>query len=212
MESCFVEMQAPVLAMVLAATCGGCSGGSTSNPPTWKPTLNAQLRSSASDALASVAATSPLIPPMPDAASTASTTGLGAVAAPLALSVRTQPWAVCAISANNASTDPVHTATAVADGDGELRFFAPPSDWGTRLTLQCSLGGTSQPTVLVDTSDSSTFTPKLQSDLEPELLGIRPALTGDLSSVSNDNLLRGGYPPRPDPVTAPQQYAKWASV
>jgi hypothetical protein len=38
---------------------------------------------------------------------------------------------------------------------------------------------------------------------------VRPALTGDLSAASNEELIAKGYPPRPDPVRSPTQYARW---
>ena len=40
-------------------------------------------------------------------------------------------------------------------------------------------------------------------------MGVRAALTGDLTAISPDALSTGGYPPRPDPTGTPDYYAEW---
>jgi hypothetical protein len=127
-----------------------------------------------------------------------------------AVAIRVRPWTTCTISPEGASGDQTRTATVSADADGELRFFRPSDEWGTRLALQCSADGASQAPIQVDLNDASTFTPKSFSDLQPRFVRTRPALTGDLTSMSAADLLQQGYPPRPDAVKSPQRYAIWA--
>ncbi|MGH7435882.1 MAG: hypothetical protein ACRENE_09430 [Polyangiaceae bacterium] len=62
----------------------------------------------------------------------------------------------------------------------------------------------------MDLNDSSTFKREAASDLQARRTAVRPALTGDLSALSQTDLLQRGYPPRPDPVKNAQEYADWA--
>jgi hypothetical protein len=107
------------------------------------------------------------------------------------------------------SNDPTRNAAVYADSTGEVRFYEPPQNWGTVLTLECTLNGDPKGTYLVDLNDSSTFKGESKSELQPHVVGSRPALTGDLSTISPGQLQQQGYPPRPDPVSTPTQYAHW---
>jgi hypothetical protein len=49
---------------------------------------------------------------------------------------------------------------------------------------------------------------QMPSDLAKQ----RPPLTGDPSLISQEELVRLGYPPRPDPVTSPAEYADWLTA
>jgi hypothetical protein len=121
------------------------------------------------------------------------------------------PWTQCTAYPEGVSDDPARTDSIFAGTDGELRFYPPPPSWGTTLTLACALNGGTQTTYLVDLNDPTTFTQKSQFDLAPNVVGVRPPLTGDLTAVLPADLLKGLYPARPDPVRAPQRYAQWIS-
>jgi hypothetical protein len=129
---------------------------------------------------------------------------------PSAVAVLMAPSTACTIHPEGV-TDPKRTRTLHAGADGEVRFSRPPQDqaWGTRLALDCSPNGSAQETRLVDLDDSSTFKAESQADLEPHIVGTRPALTGDLSAFALQDLLQHGYPPRPDVAQKPKEYAQW---
>jgi hypothetical protein len=124
-------------------------------------------------------------------------------------SVKTQPFAPCYIYPEGAGNDPTRTEFIGASSDGFVRFYPPPAAWGVKLTLNCKVNGQTV-TYQIDLNDSSTFT--READLvgdEPPAVTQRPALTGDLLKPSNAELLRGMYPPRPDPSVDSERYARW---
>ncbi len=133
----------------------------------------------------------PAITPTTATASVSVTRNVG-VAQGLAASDYT--WAVgialpCTLE--GASNDPIRVGEIHAGTDGEARFFPPPGTWGTRLALDCTLEASSQGHYHVDLNDSSTFKKLGSSDLAPHPTGfIRPPLTGDLSAISINDLLR----------------------
>jgi len=195
--------------LMFAACSSGCSNGDTGNPPAIQQTERVTSVSSSQDLRDVLAATGPSLP-TPDAGTTVVAAPTGSTASPFAVALEMQPSTRCSIFPEGSANDPAHNATVFADGNGELRFFTPPSDWGTRITLQCDLTGTSQQAILVDLNDNSTFVAKSRADLEPQFIGTRPALTGDLSSIPLPDLIQQGYPPRPDPANSPDRYAIWA--
>lgn len=122
------------------------------------------------------------------------------------------PGIQCSVSPEGTTgrSDPTHTSIVVADATGQIRFFPPAADWGTKLSLACGSNGTSgQVNMSVDLNDNTTFQPETVSEITPQFLRTRPPLTGDLTSLSEADLLTEGYPPRPDPANAPAQYATW---
>ena len=129
-----------------------------------------------------------------------------------AIAIPLPPLTQCTIYPEGDSGDAAHTNIVSAGAAGEVRFYPPSEDWGTRLSLSCTLNGGAQGTYLVDLNDRSTFKRESQADLQPRGTGTRPALTGDLSALSLINLLQQGYPPRPDPVKNPKLYADWAKA
>lgn len=58
----------------------------------------------------------------------------------------------------------------------------------------------------VDLNDESTF---VRDSFKRRVIGTREALTADNLAISEDELVRRGYPARPDPAAAPDLYAKW---
>jgi hypothetical protein len=130
-----------------------------------------------------------------------------------AASVNLPPGTTCTVYPEGISNDPTLTDSIVAGADGEVRFYAPPQAWGTRLTLDCNLNGRSQGQHLVDLNDSSTFKRELTSDLAAAIKAkgkTIPALTGDLTSLSPADFVQRGYPPPPDRATQSQRYNQWA--
>jgi hypothetical protein len=134
---------------------------------------------------------------------------LGAHDVPYAFAVPMPSSSRCVIHPEGITDDSTRSDTVYAGADGEIRFRQPPEAWGTRLTLECTLDGGQRTNAVVDLNDSSTFKSESRSDLEPRVMGVRPALTGDLSTVSRDELRQLGYPPRPDPQKNPEKYAAW---
>ena len=113
---------------------------------------------------------------------------------------------------SGSSNDPTRTdITAAAGADGEIRFYRPPPNWGNKLTLDCSLNGSSQGQYFVDLNDPSTFARESLSDLAAAVTvrGKTSALTGNLSALSPIDLLQQGYPPPPNSGTQPELYNQW---
>lgn len=182
----------PVLPVVAIAILSACSGADPRTESVEQGQTASLVAASAPHLLANAGAAS------------ASTDSTWAAAIPMA------PWTQCRVSPDGASSDDIPTDVIQAGADGEARFSPPPSSWGTKLILKCSLNG-SPSQYVVDLNDSSTFKRESGSDLDPRPNGMRPALTGDLSAPSQDELLQQGYPPRPDPATSPQEYAAWVA-
>jgi hypothetical protein len=192
MNNAIVGRALPRLPLATTILCMACSGGADDRSggpvsPAPEPVQRAQsaLSSSAGGGAAS-----------------ASTNSTWAAAISMA------PWTQCTVYPDGASSNDNRTAVIQAGADGEARFFPPASSWGTKLILKCSLNG-NQSQHVVDLNDSSTFTREAGSDLDARPNGMRPALTGDLSAISQSALLQQGYPQRPDPVRSPGQYANW---
>jgi hypothetical protein len=82
-------------------------------------------------------------------------------------------------------------------------FFAPPVDWGAQLELACSDASGQIGDYTVDLTSALLFERKQSS-----LVGyIRPALTGDPLSYSQQELIQAGYPRRPNPSS--DMYHRW---
>jgi hypothetical protein len=126
-----------------------------------------------------------------------------------ALAVPVPSWSRCLIHPEGVADDPARRETLHAGADGEIRFYQPPDAWGAQLTLECTLNSGEKTSALIDLNDRSTFKSESPSELEPRIKGVRPALTGDMSNVSGDELRHLGYPPRPDPQKNPEKYAEW---
>jgi hypothetical protein len=126
-----------------------------------------------------------------------------------AVAISVPPWTHCNVYPAGMSNDPTRNANVQASADGTIRFYPPPETWGTKLTLNCTLNGSPQGVHSVDLSDPSTFTQVPLASLTPTVATVVPALTGDLTAISQADLPQGGYPTRPDPVKAPRLYGQW---
>jgi hypothetical protein len=126
-----------------------------------------------------------------------------------AMAITVPSLASCTVHPVGITTDPSRTSWVSAADDGKVRFYAPPPTWGANLQFDCTLGSNAPDAYRVDLNDGSTFKIEQDADLEPELISVRPALTGDLTTISLETLAQGNYPPRPDAVQNSERYAKW---
>jgi len=97
-----------------------------------------------------------------------------------------------------------------ADADGRVRFFAPPKAWGSLLDVDCS-GATEQHSTL-DLADTASYRVEAAAAPGTAATSVRPALTGALESIPLPEILKQGYPPRPDPVRTPERYRRWTEL
>jgi hypothetical protein len=125
------------------------------------------------------------------------------------ISVMVTPFAECRI--HPAGSADSRNDLISAGNDAVIRFYPPPPSWGTRFIFDCTANGnTSETTTFtVDLNDSSTFFREPELLKGPQVVGELPALSGDPSTISKEELMRGGYPPRPDAAKQPDAYARW---
>jgi len=196
MNAAIAARALPRLPLAVTIFCMGCSDGAKTtlpnSAPLATPTLTLQSSSAVSASPAQADAGSALV--WPDDS--------------WAAAVQVPPLAQCTVYPTGASNDPTRNGRTQSDADGWVRFHVPPPAWGTKVTLNCALNG-SQTQYAVDLNDSSTFTRQSGSDLDAKIVRTQPALTGDVSAISLDDLRRQGYPARPDPATQPEHYSQW---
>jgi hypothetical protein len=126
-----------------------------------------------------------------------------------AMAIPVPEGTICTVTPEGVTGDPPHSDTIFAGHRGEARFYPPASDWGTRLAVTCKNNGSPSQQLVVDINDASTFKLETQAEHAPRKIRVRPALTGDLSTLSTNDLLRQGYPPRPDSTANPDMYRQW---
>lgn len=133
---------------------------------------------------------------------------------PIAMKVIPKSW--CVLHAEG-SNDQDHSIRLLADDDGLVRFYVQPSsesDQAAAFQVDCQtdsqsaqfplkLRGNSSPTP--DMPAPPTLIPQPKTDAR-----VRPALSDyDANYLSAEELLGRGYPPRPDPVHAPDAFRTW---
>jgi hypothetical protein len=140
------------------------------------------------------------------------------------LSLKVPPHALSAISFSAApntqcSVAPAGSGTGqgfkvYADDGGTATFYMTPakeSSSAVQLVATCSSG--SQQTIEIQpVAGAKPLVANRASDAATnQRLGhtVRPALTGDPMALSNQELVKRGYPWRPDPQRAPGAYASW---
>ena len=130
------------------------------------------------------------------------------------LSFQAQPGDTCRVTPEGAPSDPRTTDSIDADSDGVVRFYPPPpsSSWGAKLLFACGPRGGPLREHHVDENDASTFTPVPDSFASRGVTGKRPALASSQLGMSVQDLLKNGYPPRPDAVKTPDLYTKWLNI
>jgi hypothetical protein len=101
-----------------------------------------------------------------------------------------------------------------ADPRGFVRVHLRPNpEESVRLALDCERDGALVTTVYDVKAGAPGEVPSGAAVARAdEALPIRPALTGDPMAPSNAEIVGRGYPPRPDPVKAPEAYARWLDV
>ena len=133
--------------------------------------------------------------------------------------IKVLPKGTCVLHAEG-STDPQQSLRLFADDDGFVRFYVKPqqeSDQLSQFQIDCEAEGTSRQFPLQLRSSSSP-TPDMPSPSSQPLLPaagaqIRPALSlDDANNLPTEELLRRGYPPRPDSNQAPQTFATWSKA
>jgi hypothetical protein len=112
-------------------------------------------------------------------------------------------------------TDPKQSIHVGVDEDGVARFEAvratSPQSGIDKLTLDCTDSSGNGQSYSVDLRSDETFAPR---PFDPSLttLKLRPALSGDPQSFTQDELVSGGYGLRPDAKANPDGYARWMAT
>jgi len=109
------------------------------------------------------------------------------------------------------NTDPGQSLTFNAEADGVARFqavraTAPGSI--EQLSLACTDSNGVATTYPVDLRSEQTFAPHPFDPVKANL-ELRPALTADPLSYTQEELLQAGYGLRPDPSANPDAYQRW---
>jgi len=128
------------------------------------------------------------------------------------VSFTTAPDAQCLIREGNAKASG-EALPVFADDGGTVVFYVETENRAggrAKLTASCS----SQPEQTIEIEAVPGTKPASYSQIAPGLHGtrgkhIRPALAGDPMSLSRQELVRRGYPMRPDPDESPDAYAAW---
>ena len=127
------------------------------------------------------------------------------------LSIQTAPNAVCHLRHDEVKD---HHLQLDADDRGVVRFHAkaPKGSQTIELHLDCT-GEDGKKTTYTIALRGDTCPGAQTSANEAEALSAgkeRAPLHGDLLALSSRELVKRGYPPRPDPAMSPARYARWA--
>ena len=110
--------------------------------------------------------------------------------------------------------DPSQSISVRPDADGVVRFLAvrptlPNSV--NRLSLDCTDSQGNANTYPIDLRSEETFADRPFDPLRANL-AVRPPLTGDPLSFTQDQLVEAGYGLRPDPTSDPELYQAWLAA
>jgi hypothetical protein len=129
-----------------------------------------------------------------------------------AIVVKTLPTAACIVRPAEGGT-PTAMARFFADQQGSARFFVQPgaSEEITRLLVQCEAAGTTTSQTIAlraSTTPTADFPPPPPV---PPLIGkTRPGLSRETAMrLSDQELVRRGYPLPPDAQLSPDGYERW---
>jgi len=123
------------------------------------------------------------------------------------VSVRTFADATCMLSPDgDAGADKTLLLHADANEMVSFQFSPDAAGVATTLVLNCEDATSAVHSYTVELQ-ASTATPVLTAPTPKGQL--RPALTGDPTTPTNNELVAAGYPPRPDPDHAPREYQSW---
>ena len=126
--------------------------------------------------------------------------------------IDTLPNAVCVLTSSAA---PGEHLTVYSDDDGVARVHLQHVDRsveGGELELACTddSGATRSHVIEVQIDDGAA--PEVSRPYARAGKPVLPVLDVDPMSLDEATLMARGYPPRPDPVKAPAQYAKWRDL
>jgi hypothetical protein len=132
--------------------------------------------------------------------------------------LKTMPDAACDLHAKGAS-ESSHKLRFYANGDGYVKIHASAkreSEDGIHVQLDCQANGkaTRYPLHLRASSSATVDMPAPQTVMAaPKGSQVMPALSAqEAQQLSDDELIGRGFPPRPDPSTSPDAYAKWVDL
>jgi hypothetical protein len=125
------------------------------------------------------------------------------------LTFQTLPMARCALHPVGLN-DGERQIPLDADDNGIVEFFLTPPAKGSlgSVALDCTddKGATHSQIIDVDADEVGAPSPVTR----PAPAGrVRSALTGDLTTYTQAELVSQGYPPRPDAAKSPETYARW---
>ena len=129
---------------------------------------------------------------------------------PTLVSLEIQPHSVCYLSDAKLGDDRLQLD---ADEYGVVRFHATASRDGAPLEVlleEVYEDGTTVTHTIALSADANHWAPPTRVDRDGRQT--IPALTDDPQDLSNEDLVRRGYPPRPDPKEAPIRYARWRQI
>ena len=132
------------------------------------------------------------------------------------IAMKTMPKAVCMLHAEGDS-DPSRAFKVFADDEGMIRFHVNPSDESEEVAafaVDCTAGGKTRTFPLqlraqiIPSADMPAPAVETREPQESDV--VRPALTyGEAVQLSDDEVLRREYPPRPNANQAPGAFANW---
>ena len=132
------------------------------------------------------------------------------------VTMKALPQSVCVLHAEGDS-DATHTFKTFADDEGMIRFNVNPSaesERTARFAVDCTAAGKKSTFALelrpnaVPTYDMPAPTAEVRTPKATDVF--RPALTkAEALKLSSDELIKRGYPVRPDPKQAPDAFATW---
>jgi hypothetical protein len=130
-----------------------------------------------------------------------------------AISFSTTPNAKCSVAPARGS-DSEQGLTVFANDEGTATFYVTPSQESSsaaQLVATCS-SGNHQKIEIQRVAGAKPLVARPASDTATQLrLGhtVRPALMGDPMALPSEELMKRGYPMRPDPQKAPGAYSTW---
>jgi hypothetical protein len=131
------------------------------------------------------------------------------------VSVHTLPDATCTLRGEGQSPDVSGNLTIFADDEGVARLYlhhADPAIERTSLALDCKDDAGRTVTHPIDITVDDAAVAQAPEPFVKVGKPTLPLLDVDPLTLSHDEIVRRGYPPRPDANRAPERYAQWADM
>jgi hypothetical protein len=129
-----------------------------------------------------------------------------------AISFSAAPNVQCSVAPANGSGSG-QAFTVYTNDEGTATFYVTPSQTSSAAQLVATCSSGNQQTIQIQpvAGAQPLAAPAPSNAATNARLGytVRPALTGDPMALSNQELIKRGYPMRPDPQKAPGAYASW---